>query len=308
MTESVISVSDLVKVYGEVRAVDGISFEVRKGEVFSLVGPNGAGKTTAVEILECLRKPTSGTASVLGFDVCTEEREIKRRIGVLPQDFNAFERLTARENVELVARIYGAKGRVEDILRSLDMWDVRKKKFMSLSGGMKQRTGICMALVSDPELVFLDEPTTGLDPKARVETWEVIRNLKRMGKTVVLTTHYMEEVEHLCDRAAVIVRGRIAALDSVGEMIDRYGGGIKLKVRDAVAEVESSLKGRTPEVSEEHDGTLIGVFRNRMEASQALVELYRADQECRAEISEPTMDDVFLRLTGARIDERGELL
>lgn len=200
----VVEVEKLVKQYKDVLAVDEISFDIHQGEIFSLVGPNGAGKTTTVEILECLRKPTDGSAKVLGLDVVEDGAKIKKRIGVMPQDFNTFERLTVKENVELVAQIYGMRGKAKEALGTLGLWQIKDRKFHTLSGGMKRRVGFCMALVSDPELLFLDEPTTGLDPQARKDSWDVMRSLKDMGKTVFLTSHYMEEVERLSDRAAVI--------------------------------------------------------------------------------------------------------
>lgn len=179
-----IQVENLVKKYGGLPAVNGISFEVTKGEVFSLMGPNGAGKTTTVEILECLKKPTSGKAFVAGFDIFKEEKKVKQNIGVMPQDFNAFERLTARENIQLVSDIYGGnrRNRVEEIMEMIGVKEFQNKQFFSLSGGMQNRVGIGMALVSDAPLLFLDEPTTGLDPQARRDTWSLIKSLKEMER------------------------------------------------------------------------------------------------------------------------------
>lgn len=309
MSEKVVEVKELVKRYKNVLAVDEISFDVYQGEIFSLVGPNGAGKTTIVEILECLRKPTSGSAKVLGLDVVGEGAKIKKRIGVMPQDFNTFERLSVKENVELVARIYGIRGKVKQALQTLDLWQIKDRKFHTLSGGMKRRVGFCMALVSDPELLFLDEPTTGLDPQARKESWNVIRNLKEMGKTVFLTSHYMEEVEKLSDRAAVIANGKIEAIDSVKVLISACGGGIKVFVKaDKKKKAARDVLGRlTKDVSFDEDNNLIGKFKTRKEASRALLSLYELGEECITEIIEPGMDDVFFNLVGSKIDERGEL-
>ncbi len=320
MSEKVIEVKELVKYYGDTIALNGISFEVYKGEIFSLVGPNGAGKTTTVEILECLRQPTSGLAKVLGYDVLREENEIKKRIGVMPQNFNTFERLTVKENVELIANIYRVESNINEYLELLGLYEVRNKRFHTLSGGMKRRVGICMALVAEPELVFLDEPTTGLDPQARKEVWEVIKHLKKIGKTVFLTTHYMEEVEELCDRAAIIVDGRIVHTDRINELISRFGGGIKIVVDLAESvkgvrgvnvkdtkdtDAEKILRKFTDDVFYERD-SIVGRFKSRREAGKAIAELY--ENECKIRIVEPSMDDVFMNLVGRRIDERGELI
>jgi ABC-2 type transport system ATP-binding protein len=307
MNEKIIKVHDLTKQYKDVIAVNNISFDVYRGEIFSLVGPNGAGKTTTVEILECLRTPTSGSAHVLGFDVTAQESEIKKRIGVMPQDFNAFERLTVRENVHLIAKIYGKTPDLTSIFKEVGVWEARDKKYESLSGGMKRRVGICMALVSDPELLFLDEPTTGLDPQARKETWEVIRKLKSLEKTIVLTSHYMEEVEYLSDHASVIVNGSIIATDSVESLISRYGGGIKVRVTPNGKEIEDLLTTYTDSLIQDGEG-ITGIFPTRKQASKVLASLYQLGDQYSIDIFEPGMDDVFTQLAGAKVDERGELI
>ncbi len=297
----VIEVRDLIKYYGDSIALKGVSFEVYQGEIFSLVGPNGAGKTTTVEILECLRKPSGGIAKVLGYDVLKDEQEIKKRIGVMPQNFNAFDRLTVKENVELIAKIYGAESNLNEYLELLGLHEVRNKKFQALSGGMQRRVGICMALVCEPEIVFLDEPTTGLDPQARKGVWDVIRQLKKMGKTVFLTTHYMEEVEELCDRASIIVNGKIIHTDKINELILKYGGGIKIV---ANRNAEKILREFTNDVFYDGDN-VIGRFKSKREAGKAIAELYEREEAVK--IVEPSMDDVFMNLVGKRIDDRGEL-
>jgi len=307
MREKVIEVEGLVKCYGKLVAVNDVSFECYRGEIFSLIGPNGAGKTTTVEILECLRRPTSGSARVLGFDVVGGEREIKKRIGVMPQNFNAFERLTVKENVELIAKIYGVKADIKGLLERMGLWDVRGRRYYTLSGGMKRRVGICMALVSDPEILFLDEPTTGLDPQARRECWEVIRDARRMGKTVFLTTHYMDEVENLSDRASIMIKGKIVATDEVATLIAKYGGGVKVAVKGG-KEVEDLLTRFTNNVYRDGFGNIIGVFDSKLEASRALTALYQYSDKCAAEMILPSLEEAFLRLAGGRIDERGELV
>lgn len=305
--KKVIEVEKLTKRYGNVTAVNGISFDVFHGEIFSLVGPNGAGKTTTVEILECLRKPTSGTAKVFGFDVVREERKIKRRIGVMPQEFNTFDRLTVRENVELVAKIYGVKAGLKQTLESLGLWGVKDKKYEALSGGMKRRVGIAMALVSKPELLFLDEPTTGLDPQARRELWETIKSLKKMGVTIFLTTHYMEEVEALSDRASIIVKGRLLSTGTVDELVSKYGGEMKIVVKGE-KRAREILKKFTKNVSVDESGSFVGTFQSREVVARALLPLYRSSKKYKIDVVEPSMEDVFLRVAGGKIDERGELI
>lgn len=302
--EYVIEVNNLVKNYGSVRAVDSISFSVRKGEIFTLIGPNGAGKTTTIEILECLRKPTSGEARVFGYDVKKDEDKIKKVIGVVPQEFSSFDNLTVLENVRLIADIYGKKDRLKEYLEIFNLWEIRNKRFKTLSGGMKKRVAICMALVSDPEIIFLDEPTTGLDPEARREIWKLIKKLKESGKTIFLTTHYMEEAEKLSDTVCVIIGGKIVAKDSVVELLKKHGGDHKVLVRhrnDVALEV---LRKHASYVKILED-SVIGFFPTRKEAAMALMNLYSMDID--AELISPTMEDVFIRLIGRRINERGEI-
>ncbi|MBI3116315.1 MAG: ABC transporter ATP-binding protein, partial [Thaumarchaeota archaeon] len=202
MPETVIKVENLVKRYGELVAVDHVSFEVSKGEIFAFLGPNGAGKTTTVEIIECLRPLTQGTVQVLGMNIVNghDVSRIKEKIGVLPQDFSALDRLTVRENLTLFAKMYEKPGSVVELMDLLGLTDKSNARFGSLSGGLKQRVGVAAALVNNPDLVFLDEPTTGLDPEIRRTTWNVISGLKRSGRTIFLTTHYMEEAQFLADR------------------------------------------------------------------------------------------------------------
>lgn len=305
MREKIIEVFQLTKRYGNVVAIDNVSFDVYRGEVFSLVGPNGAGKTTTVEILECLKKPTSGSAKVLGYNVLNEEAEIKKRIGIMPQNFNAFERLSVKENVELIAKISGSKTDVKEYLELLGLWDIKDKRFGHLSGGMKRRVGICMALVTNPDILFLDEPTTGLDPQARKEVWTVIKNLKKSGKTIFLTTHYMDEVESLCDRASIIVQGKIIYTASISELISRYGSGIRV-IADSNPNNEKILQEFTKDIYYDDDGNLVGRFSSFNDANRAFTKLY--ENGVRARIIVSSMDDVFLNIVGKRINEKGELI
>lgn len=304
-----IEVENLVKKYGDLAAVDGISFKVRKGEVFSFLGPNGAGKTTTVEILECLRKLTAGEATVLGMDIkkSREQTEIRKRIGVLPQDFNTFELLTVKETLGYYGKMYDHSLPPEDLLKLIDLEQYKDMYFQHLSGGLKQRTGVAVALVNDPELVFLDEPTTGLDPKARREVWDVIRKLKREGKTVFLTTHYMEEAEVLSDRIAIILSGKIVAEGSPRDLVSQYGANPVMLIRNGGRPVYEALKGsfKETELNENGDVSLrLDKKTDLADATQILTGGHYAYDEI--EVRRSSMEDVFLKITGKRITE-GEL-
>jgi ABC-2 type transport system ATP-binding protein len=209
-----IDVKGLVKRYGDVVAVDGLTFAVQKGEVFGMLGPNGAGKTTTLEIIEGLRTPDAGTVQVLGTDVIAHPSTVKERIGVQLQATALPPFTKVREAVQLFAALYQRSRPVEEVIEEFNLGEKADAYTDKLSGGQMQRLSIALALINDPDLVFLDEPTTGLDPQARLNIWTVIEGIRKRGKTVVLTTHYMEEAERLCDRVAVIERGRIVALDT----------------------------------------------------------------------------------------------
>ncbi len=304
MTNNVIQVRGLKKEYDGTKAVNGISFDVKEGEIFSLVGPNGAGKTTTVEMLECLITPTSGTAKVLGHDIRKEENKIKQNIGVMPQDFSTFGRLTAEENIRLMGDMYGST-KVEKMMEMTGVSDFKDKRFAELSGGMKTKVGIGMTLISEADLLFLDEPTTGLDPHARRETWNLIKDLKKEGKTVFLTTHYMEEVEELSDRAAVLIDGKIEVIDSIQNLIDEHGGGMKVKVWGS-EEGKKLIKEAADEVIKmRKDKGSMGIFDDKKKGRKTLIDLFQMD--CEVEVEEAGMEEVFIRLTGGKINEEGEL-
>lgn len=309
-SDPVITVTDLTKSYGSTTAVESISFDVYSNEIFALVGPNGAGKTTTVEILECLRTPTSGVARVLGHEVGQDSRSIKRRIGVVPQSFHTFDRLSVHENVALARQMY-ENGRIpEDVLEQLDLSDYADTRFAALSGGYQRRTGIAMALVSDPDVLFLDEPTTGLDPAARRSTWEQIERLTDLGTTVVLTTHYMEEVEELADRAALLVDGEIVAVDTVADLVETYGGDVKLVVSptgDRCEALEARLRSVATDVYQDDTGNLVGIFEDRYSAQEAFGELLDIEGDHSIELTGAGMEDVFLQLAGGTVGSGGEL-
>ncbi len=216
----VIVVEELKKRYGDVQAVDGVSFSVERGEVFALLGPNGSGKTTTVEIIEGMRTADSGRATVGGIDVRQNPRAVKQLIGVQLQSSAFFEHLRLSELLRMLGSIYSVRVDPEPLLDAVDLGEKRSSSFRTLSGGQKQRFAIAASLVNNPQVIFLDEPTTGLDPQARRRMWELVRGWKAEGRTVVLTTHYMEEAEELCDRVAVMDGGRIITLDTPGALID----------------------------------------------------------------------------------------
>ncbi len=309
MNKAVVSVNSLVKQYRQLRAVDNVSFEVYEGEVFAFLGPNGAGKTTTVEILECIRPLTSGTARVLGYDVTRNEDvvEIKRRIGALPQEFCALDKLTVKENIELIGDMYKKHLDVMEIIKLLDLEDKTNEKFENLSGGLKQRVGVAAALVGDPQLVFLDEPTTGLDPKARREVWAVIANLKKLGKTVFLTTHYMEEAQVLADRVAIINKGKIAVIGSPQELISQYGGLKVLKIREGDKKLAVLLQKKYGNVTLNSNDDLLVKIDDVDEFWRVMATLTDLKVGKDIEIQTPTIEDVFLKITGGRITEEGEL-
>jgi len=306
MAENVIEVRSLVKKYGNFTAVDGISFDVKTGEVFALLGPNGAGKTTAVEILECLKSPTSGSISLLGFDPGKHEMAIKEKIGVMPQSFNAYDWLTVRENIDYFGQMYKNHASVDELLRTFDLADKKNTLFKNLSGGLKQRVGIAAALINDPEVVFLDEPTTGLDPKARREVWGAIKALKGRGKTVFLTTHYMDEAYILADRIAVIHRGNIIAEGTPEDLIDRYGGGNTLIIRECDDTAAELLRKELPESRRDGNDIIVklpdGDGLAIMSRAIGLIGQRRA--ACRdLYVKKSTLEDVFLNLTGEKLHQ-----
>jgi len=303
-----VQVQDLVKHYDDTTAVDGISFNVDKGEVFAFLGPNGAGKTTTVEILECLRSLSKGSALVCGYDITKDKdvEEIKKNIGVLPQDFNALDKLTVKENIELIADMYDKHLKIEDVIKLLNLEDKANSKFENLSGGLKQRVGIAAALVSDPKLVFLDEPTTGLDPKARRDVWDVLANLKKIGKTVFLTTHYMEEAQVLATRIAIVNKGKIAAMGSPQELIDEYGGLKILIIRKADENLAKKLGDKFEHVTMNSNGDIHIKIDNTDELYSIMSLLTAMKAEKDIEIQTPTLEDVFLKITGSKIRRRAK--
>lgn len=299
-----IVVDHLCKRYGELLAVDDVSFTVKAGEVFAFLGPNGAGKTTTVEIIETIRKPTSGTVTVLEMEVATRKADIVRRIGVLPQGFASFDRLSVRETLRFYARVFGAgKGRRADIDALMDLTDLRPKadaQFKTLSGGLQQRVGIAAALVNDPEVVFLDEPTTGLDPHARREVWEVVKGLKQRGKTIFLTTHYMEEAEILADTVAIISKGRIVAIDSPARLTETHADHLRLTLTSTDAAALGLIQQMGFTATKKADKSIHVPIKNANDVRGILAELHNAGLPSPdgLDVRKPNLEEVFLKLTG----------
>jgi ABC-2 type transport system ATP-binding protein len=302
----VIQVSEVRKTYGKTVAVDEVSFEVYDGEIFGLIGPNGAGKTTTMECIEGLRTPDGGTISVLGLNPFRQVAKLQNRIGVQLQQAQLQKRIKVWEAVDLWASLYQKRAAdSERLLEQLGLTDKRDAWFMNLSGGQKQRLFIALALINDPEVLFLDELTTGLDPQSRRAIWDLVRGIRDRGKTVFLTTHLMEEAERLCDRVAIIEHGRIIDIDSPEKLIDRY-----CPERTVVLATDDPL-------AEEHLQAIPGVesvtctamrFTIRGQGDDLVTEVIRCLSENRMRVSDfrtilPNLEDVFLKLTGHSIRE-----
>jgi ABC-2 type transport system ATP-binding protein len=302
ITGPIIRVDGVRKRYGSVTAVDGVSFEVNAGEVFGLLGPNGAGKTTTVEMLEGLRSPDEGRLEVLGLDVARYAATLKTRIGVQLQTPSLYPRLTVDEVIDLFASFYPRARSTDELVAALDLGERRTAQTRNLSGGQKQRLSVALALVNDPELIFLDEPTTGMDPAARRSLWDLIRRLREEGRTVLLTTHYMEEAEELCDRVAVMDHGRILEMGTVEDLISRHFSErtIFFDSIDTLADSRlASLPGVTRVKHEDHTETLLYTS----DVAATIAGLLEATDAAGLEprnlgIRRPSLEDVFLELTG----------
>ncbi len=304
-SDLVVHVADLRKRYGDIEAVAGISFEVRRGEVFGLLGPNGAGKSTTIEILEGLRTQDGGEATVLGLDVRRDSGALKARIGVQLQTAALYPRLTVTELLDLFASFYPRHVPTADLVRELDLEERRHAQSRQLSGGQRQRLSVALALVNDPELVFLDEPTTGMDPAARRNLWDLIRGLRDRGRTVVLTTHYMEEAEVLCDRLAILDHGKILEMGTVAELVSRrfHERAVRFEHLDGVDDdTLSRLPGVRRVVHEEDMATFLYTsdVAATIGALLALAE-ERGVEPSGLGIRSPSLEDVFLALTGRAI-------
>ncbi len=305
--EAVIQVRDLVKTYDGLSAVDHLTLDVNQGTIFSLLGPNGAGKTTTVEILEGLRTPTSGTARVLDHDVRTEYGDIRARVGTLPQDFEPFDRLTPREAVIYWSRLFRRelpKAAADRLLEDVGLAARAKVQGIHLSGGEKRKLGIAMSLVGEPELLFLDEPTTGLDPKARRDLWGLIRRLRSEGRTVLLTTHYLDEAEQLADEVLIMHRGKALARGPPEELVAQSGLLTTIVMRGAGPEGLGELTRRGIPAEMEPDGDVLVRVANPNEMRLVLAKLASIQVPLKDMYTKRgTLEDVFLKLIGAKMEE-----
>jgi ABC-2 type transport system ATP-binding protein len=297
---SAIAVDGLRKRYDDVCAVDGVSFEVGRGEIFGMVGPNGAGKTTTIECLEGLRRPTDGRVSVLGLDPQRQGNELRERIGVQLQESSLPDRLKVAEAMDLFSGFYRRSLDWRPILRELGLEEKVRASFAKLSGGQKQRLFIALALINEPDIIFLDELTTGLDPQARRAMWDLVKGIRDRGKTVFLTTHYMEEAEHLCDRVAVMDHGRIVALDTPGHLIDSLGAENRVVfVTDAPFD-PAPLRAIPGASRVEQSGGRVIIFgRDDQLVVRVVIALAAGKVRFRdLRTEQPSLEDVFLALTG----------
>jgi ABC-2 type transport system ATP-binding protein len=303
-----VSVRDLRKSYGSIEAVRGISFDVAEGEIFGLLGPNGAGKTTTVEILEGLRTRSGGDVSVLGVDPARDARGLKDRIGVCLQSTRLADKITVLEAVQLFANLYSRHVDGSALLKRLQLWDKRHVAYAKLSGGQKQRLALTLALVNDPQMLFLDEPSSGLDPQARHEIHLLVQEWRAERRTILLTTHYIEEAERLCDRVAIIDEGKIIAMGTPAEVQARTIGVSRIEIRFAPKLAE----GLTPALAEA-DHLQVSPDRQTLIVSakhpaRAIVELVKwVDQQglelTDVQLKRPSLEDVFIELTGKSLRE-----
>jgi ABC-2 type transport system ATP-binding protein len=311
--ETAISVTGLSKAYGSVQALAGVDLEVARGTVLGLLGPNGAGKTTFVRILATLLKPDAGTALVAGLDVVREAAKLRERIGLAGQYAAVDENLTGLENLTMVGRLYGArrsaaKARGQELLEGFDLVDAANRPVKTYSGGMRRRLDLAAALVAKPPVLFLDEPTTGLDPRSRLSLWEVIEGLVEEGTTVLLTTQYLDEADRLADTIAVIDRGRLIAEGTSDELKDRVGGERLEVLLDRDEDVAAAIRALTPMSDDPPTAEANLVRLNVSQRSGTIVEAVRRLSEAGVGVDDlalrrPTLDDVFLTLTGHAAEE-----
>ena len=304
MANSILQVENLVKRYGDVEAVRGVSFRVEEGEVFGLLGPNGAGKTSTVEVLEGLRPADGGRVSVCGFDPHRNPEELKHEIGAALQSTSLPDKLRVMEALRLFASFYKRRRSPEELLDRFGLEEKRNAFYGQLSGGQKQRLALAMALVNDPRLIFFDEPTAGLDPQVRREIYDIIEELRSEKKTIVMTTHYIEEAERLCDRVAIIDHGKVIALGTPRELKARSDGTTRIEVRLSRPESNSTLKNLEGVVdARDVDGAYVLHSQRPPQTIVSMVKHLEAqgNELISLEIATPSLEDVFIELTGRRL-------
>jgi ABC-2 type transport system ATP-binding protein len=310
LSEVSIDVRGLTKRYGSLLAVDHVSFKVYRGEIYSLLGPNGAGKTTTILMLATLRMPTEGDAFVEGYSVVRERTKVRKVIGVVPQDLTADDELTGFDNVLLMARLHGYRGkeaeeRAWDAIKFMELEDAAKRRVMYYSGGMRRRLEIAMSIVHDPKVLFLDEPTVGLDVQSRRHIWDLVRALKKEGVTIILTTHYMEEAEELSNRVAIIDHGHIVAEGTPEDLKAKVKGDrVYVKLKND-AEVSKALEVLSREFNEvkEMDGYVVIKVESSAEAMPQIIKLLSNFDVAELRVVRPNLEEVFLELTGHGLRE-----
>ena len=303
---TVVEVKALGKRYGALAAVDGVSFNVEEGEIFGVLGPNGAGKTTTVEIIEGLRKPDSGEVKVCGIDALREPERIKELIGVQLQTTSLYDQIRVEEAIDLFGGYYRKAVPTATLLEEVSLADKKDSYVSKLSGGQKQRLALALALVNDPDVLFLDEPTTGLDPQARRNVWSIITNLKKKGKTVILTTHYMEEAEELCQRVAIMDHGKIIALDAPSALVAGAGLESRIELDGVDDELRASLsKMDLPmKVLDSDHGIIILTQKPSLVLKEIVqIAIERDIDFGNISVRRGTLEDVFLALTGRQLRE-----
>lgn len=309
--QTIVRVEHLVKRYNGTTAVDDISFEIKKGEIFGLLGPNGAGKSTIISILCCLLKPSSGRATISGFDLEKNALEIKRIIGVVPQEISLYHTLTARENLAFYAKIYGLPRqvrweRITEILEMAGLSQRADEPLQNYSGGMKRRINIGIALLHNPQILFLDEPTVGVDPQSRKRIYDTILELNNQGMTVLLTTHQMEDAERLCHRIAIVDNGKLIALDTLEGLMKLVGESdmVRVEARNITQKTVKSLEkiDSVQKISVDRDMMTIQLLRGR-EMLAAIVDILTASgtKVDSIQIKEPDLETLFLHLTGTNL-------
>jgi ABC-2 type transport system ATP-binding protein len=303
-----VHVAGLAKSYGAFQAVKGVDFDIYPGEVFGLLGPNGAGKTTTVEILEGLRPRNAGEVMVLGFDPGRQSRLLKDRIGVCLQATNLPEKITLREAIGVFASLYSRTVDGDALLRRLQLWEKRDAPYGKLSGGQKQRLALALALINDPQMLFLDEPSAGLDPQARLEIHELVQELRREQRTILLTTHYIEEAEKLCDRVAIVDEGRIVAMGTPEEIRARTLGRAKIDVACARPLPPGAAPPLDPDDQVRIADDRLAVSVSTRRPAKSLLDLIRWIDQLGIDVHDvgmkrPTLEDVFIELTGKSLRE-----
>ena len=307
MADIALSCESLVKRYKDVVAVDGLDLSVRAGECFGLLGPNGAGKTTTVEILEGLIEPDSGSVRILGRSWSENGRQLRERIGMQLQETQLSEKLTVLETISLFRSFYAKGLEPKEVMRIVRLEEKETAWVRKLSGGQKQRLSLAVALVGDPEILFLDEPTTGLDPQARRQVWDIIADVKARGGTVLLTTHYMEEAERLCDRIAIVDRGKVIALDTPAGLISRLGAEHVLEIETETLPNLDRLRALADVFDLRVDGTIVSLTVREVHRAIPALLLELASQSIgltRLTTHHATLEDVFVAMTGRHLRER----